>query len=267
MPVVVILHGQTDISCASRLGALKSTIVRRVARKVVFVSENLRRDLQDALPLAPGQAAVIPNGVDTDAFFPNPDKRIRQQLGLTDSDSLVGAVGNIRDPKDYPTFLRTASILCRQNPGYCFVISGEGRGSLFDELLALRASLGLDDKLTFLGLRADVATVMNNLDIFALSSKTEGCSIACIEAMACGVPVVATRSGGPDLIIESGVSGLLVPVKDPQALADSIGRIANDPALARRLRDAGLQRARSHYSLPAMLRAYEDLLGAVAECR
>jgi glycosyltransferase involved in cell wall biosynthesis len=267
VPVVVILHGQTDVSRSSRLAAAKAWVVRKGARKVIFVSENLRRDLCDALPLGADQHLVIPNGVDTSAFAPRRDRGFRRSLGIKDSDILVGAVGNIRAPKDYGTLLRAAAILCNANPNYRFLVCGEGSGSLYNELLALKTDLQLANNVSFLGLRNDVANVMNNLDVYVLSSTTEGFSIACVEAMACGVPVVATRSGGPQLIIEDNTSGLLVPVSDPQALAAAIRRVGENPTLAARLAEGGLQRVRSQYALPVMLRAYEDTLSTVMESR
>jgi glycosyltransferase involved in cell wall biosynthesis len=96
--------------------------------------------------------------------------------------------------------------------------------------------------------------------VFALSSTTEGFSIACIEAMACGVPVVATRSGGPEQIIEDGVSGLLVPVSDAAALATAIAHVANTPVLSRRLIDAGMLRVRERYALQVMTTTYGRVL-------
>ena len=124
--------------------------------------------------------------------------------------------------------------------------------------------VALDEALSFLGLRADVADLMPDFDVYALSSTTEGFSIACIEAMACGVPVVATRSGGPEEIIEQGRSGLLVPVNDPASLADAIERIAMDPALAEQLAEHGLARVHTRFTLSAMLASYATLFEQVA---
>jgi glycosyltransferase involved in cell wall biosynthesis len=109
-------------------------------------------------------------------------------------------------------------------------------------------------------------TILRNLDVFALSSRTEGFSIACIEAMACGVPVVATRSGGPEQILDEH-TGILVPVEDPGALAAGIERVALSGPLGRSLAQAGLQRVRQHFSLHTMLSRYETLFSQAARAK
>jgi len=264
LPVVVVLHGQTDIASRSRLAWLKAAVVRRVAKRVIFVSPRLRADLQTLLPVTDAQARLIPNGVDLASFTRFPDASLRVQLSLPSNALLVGAIGNIRQPKDYATFLRAASLLRAADPRYHFIICGEGNNALHQSLLSLRAELGLTDCLHFLGLRSDVVSVLNNLDVYALSSTTEGFSIACIEAMACGVPVVSTRSGGPELIIDDGLTGLLVPVRDPAALADGIRRVAESPGFAYGLVTQALQTVQQRYALPVMLEAYQDCLREVA---
>ena len=263
-PVVVVLHGHTDIDSFSLRVALKLWLVKKIAARVIFVSPMLQQHLAELLPLAVGRALVIPNGVDLSRFRPHPDNSLREALQLPTDAILVGAIGNIRGPKDYATFLRAAALLRNQDTRYHFVICGDGGNTLHTSLLVLRGALQLDGCCHFLGLRDDVEIVLNNLDVYALSSTTEGFSISCIEAMACAVPVVATRSGGPELIIDDGVSGLLVPVVDAAALATAIATVANTPALAKRLIDAGLKRVRDHYGLPVMLQAYALQLTQVA---
>ena len=264
LPVVVVLHGQTDIAARSRMAWLKAAVVRQVAKRVIFVSPRLRTDLQALLPVTDAQARLIPNGVDLARFTRFPDASLRAELELPANALLIGAIGNIREPKDYATFLRAASLLRAADPRYHFVICGEGGNSLHRSLLSLRSELALTDCVSFLGLRTDVVSVLNNLDVYALSSTTEGFSIACIEAMACGVPVVSTRSGGPELIIDDGENGLLVPVRDPAALADGIRRVAEDPAFAYGLVTRALTTVQQRYALPVMLEAYQDCLREVA---
>ena len=263
-PVAVVLHGHTDIDSWSLRAKVRLWLLRKLARKVIFVSPMLQDHLADVLPVPPTRAAVIPNGVDLERFRHHPDNSLREALRLPADALLVGAIGNIRTPKDYATFLRAASLLRHQDSRYHFVICGEGGNALHTSLLVLRSALNLDSCCHFLGLREDVERVLNNLDVFASSSTTEGFSIACIEAMACGVPVVATRSGGPELIIEDGVNGLLVPVADAAGLAAGIATVANTPTLSRRLIDAGLRCVKERYSLQVMTDAYGSLLQTLA---
>jgi glycosyltransferase involved in cell wall biosynthesis len=262
IPVVSVLHGQTDISPTARLAALKSAIVRGGSRKVVFVSKRLEEDLEPQLRLAPAQSLVIPNGVDTDLFSPVRNRSLRDELGLGDDTLLIGAIGNVRSPKAYDVLLRAAHILLGRSPRFHFVIAGDCSGSLGQQMSELARELGIARSVTFLGLRSDVARILNALDVFALSSTTEGFSIACIEAMACGVPVVATRSGGPEQLLGNG-AGVLVPTRDPAALARGIEQVASSPEFAASLVATALNRVRDEYSLTRMLSRYADLLTSV----
>lgn len=263
IPVVSILHGQSDVPQSARLAGLKAAVVRKGSRKAVFVSENLQKDLAARLRIPALRCRVIPNGVDTKVFLPGRDTSIRRELGLSEDTILVGAVGNIRRPKAYDVLLNAAAIVLGRTERVHFVIAGEGSGALYDELMQLRSRLGIESRVTFLGLRTDVATVMRNFDIFALSSKTEGFSIACIEAMACGVPVVSTRSGGPEQILNERC-GILVPVGNPGELAEAIYRLTLDRELRQSFGAAGTQRARDEFSLGRMLSRYEQLLSELA---
>jgi glycosyltransferase involved in cell wall biosynthesis len=262
-PVISVLHGQSDVGRKERFAGAKAALVRHGSDKVVYVSEALRTDLQARLRLPAARGVVIPNGVDLTRFQPARDRSLRTELGLRDDHILVGAIGNIRRPKAYEVLLRAAHALANRSDRYHFAIAGDATNKLGAELLELRRQLGLGSRVSFLGLRTDVVTILNNLDIFALSSRTEGFSIACIEALACGVPVVATRSGGPEQILNAEC-GVLVPVDDPEALAGGIESIAMDPARAESMVAAGLNRVRENFSLRTMISSYETLLSKAA---
>lgn len=264
IPVVSVLHGQSDVPQAERLSSLKAAIVRRGSRKIVFVSERLQDHLRARLRLTATQCAVIPNGVDTEVFRPGRDRSLRAEIGIAEDVTLIGAIGNIRKPKAYDMLLRAARTLLNRSQRFHLVITGDYANSLGRELQQLATELGVERYVTFLGLRPDVSRILNNLDVFALSSQTEGFSIACIEAMACGIPVVATRSGGPEEILE-GESGLLVPAGDPESLALAIERVISSKELAASMTARAIRRVHEHYSLATMLSRYEDLLQSVTQ--
>jgi glycosyltransferase involved in cell wall biosynthesis len=259
VPVVSILHGQSDVAHFDRLAPLRSRIVRKGSRKVVFVSEHLKHDLGRRLRLADSQCAVIPNGVDTEVFRPCRDRSLRSELALADDAILIGAIGNVRAPKAYDTLLRAARILLDRSQRFHFIIAGDCSNALGGELIELSRRLGIQRQVSFLGLRADVGRILHNLDAFVLSSRTEGFSIACIEAMACGVPVIATRSGGPEEILDDG-AGILVPRDDPEAIAQAVDDITSSEALAQALATKALKRVQQQYSLGKMVSRYEALL-------
>jgi glycosyltransferase involved in cell wall biosynthesis len=235
------------------------------SRRVVFVSDKLKQDLQPALKIPNSICSVIQNGVDIDRFARPSARALRTELGLRPDSILVGAIGNIRHAKAYDVFLRAAKILKTLSPRYRFAIAGEGSGALYEELLRLRAELGLGSDLAFLGLRSDIPQIVQSLDIFALSSITEGFSLACVEAMAARIPVVATRCGGPEEIIVDESSGLLVQPRSPEALAKAIHRIAFDQELSVRLAANALNRVRERYAVGAMVGAYDQLFRQLLE--
>lgn len=264
IPVVSVFHGGADISAGDRFTSIKAAIVRNGSRKVVFVSESLREELKAPLKIPPARSVIIPNGVDTTAFRRGRDDSIRTALRLPADAILVGAVGNVRPAKAYDNLMRAARALLDRSDRFYFVVAGQHGGPLADELMRLRSRLRLESRFFFLGLRSDIQTVLHNLDVFVLSSSSEGFSIACIEAMACGVPVVATRSGGPEQILE-GEAGILVPTGEPESLALAIERIVSSKDLAAALTAKATQRVQERYSLTAMIARYEELLEGVVQ--
>ncbi len=162
------------------------------------------------------------------------------------------------------SFFSAARALLDRSQRFHIVIAGDCANALGRQLQELSRDLGIERNVTFLGLRADVSRILNNLDVFVLSSDTEGFSIACIEAMACGVPVVATRSGGPEQILE-GKAGLLVPTADPAALALAVAQLLSSKELAAELTANAMKRVHDRYSLATMLSRYEVLLEDVTQ--
>ena len=264
VPVVTVLHGQSDVDPAARFATLKALVVRGGARRIVFVSAQLARELATRLGLDRQRLEIIENGINVEAFRPGQDPTLRRELGLAADALVVGAIGNVRAPKAYDVLLDAARIVCDQTDKVRFVVAGQGDGVLHEALQAQRERLGLGGRFYFLGFRSDTSSILRGLDLFVLSSRTEGFSIACLEAMACGVPVVATRSGGPEAIVVDGESGLLVPPGSPAALADAMLRLLEDRRLRQRLADGGRTRVVEHFDERRMLARYRALIDEVA---
>jgi glycosyltransferase involved in cell wall biosynthesis len=257
--VVCTLHGEVDLGRQDRRRAIKLGILRLGASKIVLVSNHLRDQLLRESRIPARLTAVAPNGVDCDLHSGGPDATLRAEFGISGDAFLVGAVGNVRPPKAYDNLLRAAAIAVRRNPNLRFVVVGEGSGALLEELLRLRAELGLQDIVHFAGFRPDVTVPLRNFNAFVLASRSEGFSIATVQAMASGLPVVATKSGGPEEIITDGVDGLLVPRDDPASLAAAMLRLVGDEALRRSLGSAARRSARARFSLTSMLARYEEI--------
>jgi len=181
---------------------------------------------------------VIHNGIDTATYRPDPEAgaRVRTQWKIESGQKLIGLVARLDPMKDHPTFLRAAAILSHQKPDTRFVCVGDGSRSYARGLRELAASLGVP--VLWAGARTDGPAFFNALDIGCCSSDSgEGLPNAIAEAMACGVPCVATDVG--DLALLVGKTGALVPAGDPAALASGIGelleRLETDPGGCRRL--------------------------------
>jgi glycosyltransferase involved in cell wall biosynthesis len=260
VPVISTFHGFIETDRADTLFTLKLRIINHASKGgIVFVSEGLRAAFQDMVKWTPERCHTIYNGLNLAVFRPARDTGLRREFGVTDDQFLIGAVGNIRPAKGYDDFLRAARIIIDRHPFCRFVIVGEGSGALLENLLDRRSALGLEDKVHFAGFRQDIAKVINNFDLFLLTSRTEGFSLTCVEAMACGVPVVATRSGGPEEIISHEVDGLLVPVGRPEEIADGVTRLIEAPKLRDLLVQAGRVKVAGTFDLATMITGYIQL--------
>jgi glycosyltransferase involved in cell wall biosynthesis len=142
------------------------------------------------------------------------------------------------------------------------VIVGQTPPALHAELIALRDALGLRESVSFTGFREDVEAALAAFDLFALTSDSEGFSIATVQAMASGLPIVATRCGGPEEILEDGRTGVLVDTGSPEQLADAIERLRHDPSARAALGRAARADADARFSLSAQVRSYERLYEA-----
>ena len=258
-PVLCTLHGEVDLGRQDRRRAIKLGILRLGASKIVLVSNHLRDQLLSESRIPERLTAVVPNGVDCDLHSGGPDETLRAEFGISGDAFLFGAIGNVRPPKAYDNLLRAAAIAVQVNSNLRFLVVGEGSGSLLEDLLRLRAGLGLQKIVHFAGFRPDVTVPLRNFDAFVLASRSEGFSIATVQAMASGLPVVATKSGGPEEIVTDGEDGLLVPREDPDALAAAMLRVAADETLRRNLGNTARASARNKFSLTKMLESYDQI--------
>jgi len=233
--------------------------------KIVINSEAGARD-HAGMGYRSQRMEVIPNGFDLERFRPDPQARraIRQELGLDESRLMVGLVARYDPMKDHETFLRAAGLLVAQFPSAVFVMAGGGVVPNNPELAGLIAALKLQDQVVLLGERDDVPRLMQAMDIVALSSVSEGFPNVIGEAMACGVPVVATDAGDSRRVV--GDTGTIVPTRDPQALADGLAGILRMPRgerqqLGQRARD----RIASEFSIERVAARYEALYQSLAD--
>lgn len=168
-------------------------------------------------------------------------ERVRTELGIPEDAVVALTVANLRREKDYPNLLRAAQIALAEDPR--LVLLAAGQGPLEDEIRTLHQEWGLGERVQLLGYRADVPDLLAASDVFVLGSAFEGLPVSIMEAMAVGLPVVATRVGGvPEAVVE-GRTGLMVPAHDAPALAQALLTVTGDEHLRRRLGDASRDRS------------------------
>lgn len=258
-PVVTTFHGTVDIGANERLKGMKFGAINLGARRIVAVSESLRENISNRTSLKASKTIVIYNGINTADFQRPRSDSLRKQFGWSANDTIIGSLGNIRSAKGYDVLLRAAALLKNASAGYRFVIAGQGKQGLYDELLKLKDELDLEEMVHFLGFNDDPAGFLANLDLFLLPSTTEGFSIATIQAMAAGLPVIVTRSGGPEEIVTHEQNGWMIQPGDSEAIAEAVDKLGRDRPLRERLAENGLGHAIRTFDMDKMLRAYEAI--------
>ncbi|MBW4933413.1 glycosyltransferase family 4 protein [Marinobacter sp. F4206] len=257
-PMIATFHGAVDVSEGERFLRTKFFLIGLGASKIVCVSKRLEEELATRSTLPPNKVKLIYNGVDPAPFL-NPSKAdLRQELGLRPETNLVVSVGNIRPAKGYEYLVEASLCMAESDPDTHFVVVGHQRKALFEKLTSQISTASPKPKIHWLGFREDVADVLRQADIFLLPSVSEGFSISTVEAMMAGVPVIATRSGGPEEIIADGETGFLIPVRDSAAIVAAIERL-KAPEIHQGIVAKARSTAREKFGLATMLQEYRGL--------
>jgi sugar transferase (PEP-CTERM/EpsH1 system associated) len=265
--VPVRLHGEHGRDVGDLDGSnRKYQWVRRLYSPFVSHYIALSRDLQgyltDRVGIGAARVAQIYNGVDDRRFHPSDQPETPAGCPFARPDHwLVGTVGRMQAVKDQTllarAFVRALDLAPALRPRLRLVMVGDG--PLRAEAAAILQQAGLADLAWLPGERNDVPEVLRGLDCFVLPSLAEGISNTILEAMASGLPVVATRVGGNGELVTEGTTGQLVPAGDAEAMALAIIRYATDPDLARTVGRAGRADVERRFSLAAMVGAYQGL--------
>lgn len=250
--------------CHERRGAelVMAKIGNALADRITCNAEAVREFVHENEGCDLNRMPVIPSGIDTDRFQPLPPADYVSRLGLPADRILIGIVTRMRTRKGVEEFIRAIALVREKMPQAHGVIVGEVPTEGWLEQFV--AELGLRDHLTLLGRRSDMPEVLSAFDLFVLSSHDEGMSNAVLEAMAMQLPVVATDVGGTGEVVRHGASGLLVPPKDPAALAVAIEQVLGDRERARAMGRLGRDIVTQKFSARAMVRQMEDLYLEIA---
>lgn len=260
-PVLTTIHGR-------QLSVLDLEVHRATGSHISVVC---RQSYFHALGLgvSAGHLSCETNGVDIQVFQPRPHDAaaggLRASLGLGADVPLVGFVGRLSPEKGPSVFVRSALLLHSREPGAHFAMVGEG--PMEGDLRQLAERFGLSDCLHFVGVQRDMPAVYNALDVVVSSSHSEAMPLALMEAMASGVPVVATRVGGVPDLVEHGETGWLVAPGDFDDIAGCCAALIRDPALRRGMGERGRQRAVERFDLADCVERMDRLLTRLASPR
>ena len=266
--VPVRIHGEHgrdvgDLDGSNRRYQWMRRVYRPFVHHYVALSQDLQAYLTGPIRVAPGRVTRICNGVDSERFHPAGGSR-SAIAGSPFNDAglwVVGTVGRMQTVKSQhllaQAFVRALQLVPALRQRLRLVMVGEG--PLLEQARGVLEAVGSAELAWLPGERTDVPDVMRGLDLFVLPSVAEGISNTILEAMASGLPVLASRVGGNAELVSPGVTGELLPAGDVEAMAAALVRFAGDPDRARRLGQAGRMRVEQQFSLSAMVGSYGNL--------
>jgi sugar transferase (PEP-CTERM/EpsH1 system associated) len=262
--IPVRIHGEHGWNLADPDGRRRRyqyvrALYRPFVSRYVALSRHLEDYLERHVGVPPHRVSQIYNGVDTERFRPAPARGRIAGCPFGHPDEFVaGWVGRMDPVKDLPNLLQAFARAARRPTSRLRLVLA-GDGPMRPAVERLVAQHGLGDRVWLAGERADIPEIMRGLDCFVLPSLGEGISNTVLEAMATRLAIIATRVGGNAELIEPGMTGLLVPPGDRDALADALVRYSSDRAMARRHAKAARRVAQSRFSLARMVSDYCSL--------
>ncbi len=239
-----------------RLNRLIDRWLARRTDRIVANCHSVRDVYLHRLDLPPERILVIPNGLELQPTDDDARAQLRAKEGLPDDALIFVTAGRLERNKAVDDLLRAFARLSTEVPQGCLIVLG--LGSELAALTALAERLGVAERVIFLGQVADVAEVLAGADVFVFASLYEGLPNAVLEAMSAGLPVVTTAVGGIPEVVSDGETGLVVPTRRPEELAERMLRLARDVDLRRRLGRAARERV-GEFTMERMVRSYEEL--------
>lgn len=262
IPVLTTAHNELTMpGYNERFDAIKKFLTRNLATRHVLVAEYMKDQYITEGKYTIDSIEMIRNGIH---FRPQPDDNtlssLRRELNLNESDILIGNVANFDPPKGHTHLIEVAALVCRNNSKVKFLLIGDEReGEIVDPLKERVATLGLTDRILFLGFRADVPDLLHLLDVFVLPSLSEGLPLSIIEAKAAAKPIVATDVGGVSEVVSDGQNGYLVPPGNDSIMAERLIKLAEDANLRQAMGASGYDEARAIFSMETMIGKYQNL--------
>ncbi len=263
-PVVVTHHLPVLLRDVSWRGRVLEWILAKGIGKVITVSREGKRKVIEKLPLTCDRVRAIHNGIEPLDTTKIDRIRARRELGMEGEGIIIGSAGRLTEQKGYRYLLMAARELKAMNRDFFILIAGDGplRKDLHEEV----ERLGLKERVRFLSFVEDIQRFLVGIDIFVLPSLYEGLPFVLLEAMGAGRPVIATTVGGIPEVVMDGVTGILVPPKDPLALSRAMGYLLENRKVATEMGRKGRERVERHFPsgrmVEATLEVYRELTGA-----
>lgn len=255
-------HSRTDVQNSYSAGYYRRINPMRGPDMVSGVSDAVTTHMVKVSGIPASRSVTVLNGTDLTLYRPGACADKRQELGLLQSDRLIGTIGNLRREKNQQMALRSFSLVAAQVPNLHLIICGDGEYRSDLELLA--RDLGVASRVHFLGYRMDANEIMTTFDVYCLPSVYEGLPLSVLEAWAALKPVVATDVIGIKDIVRHENNGLLVPLNDDTAMAEALLRVLQEPDLAKRMSTSGHSLILKKYDLCHMISRYEELYKKIA---
>lgn len=258
--IPVVQHNRIDVT----LNPIEMRLANRGLQKIICVSDGVRQALVEQ-GIDSAKCIVVHNGIDADTKPRLSPAEIRTGARAGD-ELLIGTVGSLIRRKRVADLIRAVAVLAkdRRKPVKCLVV---GAGPEQANLAAEAQRLGVADRIIFTGFQADAVSYINAFDIFALPSEKEGLPRVILEAMLMAKPVAASRVVGPSELVVDGQTGLLLPLGETRQWVDALERLIDNPALRRRMGEAGRRRVLEQFSIAKYVAGVSAVLDEVLESR
>jgi len=265
--IPTIVHAHDDDRYYPLYQNLADRLLRNHTAKAIAVSESVKKSCINKRHIDKDKTFVIHNGIPLKDFVPPEGERVqkeRKRLGIESDFKVIGTVAKLREEKGTQYFIESAAKVLEIFPKTNLLVAGDG--PLLEELKILSEKLGIYDRVLFAGFRNDIPVILSIIDIFVIPSITEGSPLALLEAMAMGKPIIATNAGGIVEILKDGETGLLVPSRDPEAIAEKIVYLLRNEAESRKLGSRAREEAEKYDILPHVQKLvghYDELTASV----
>ncbi|MBD7906937.1 N-acetyl-alpha-D-glucosaminyl L-malate synthase BshA [Sporosarcina gallistercoris] len=254
--IITTLHG-TDVTILGHDPALRNTVKYGIDKSDITtaVSESLRKETIELIEPAK-DILTIYNFIDEEKYHPVESGTLRGDLGIQQDEKVIIHISNFRSVKRIPDLIRAFAQVTEKLPAKLLLV---GEGPEMPRIRRLVDMLGVTDHVLFTGRRDDLPELLSFSDVMVLPSEKEAFGLVLLEAFACGVPAVGTTAGGIPEVIEEGMNGHIVPIGDPDAIAEKTLRILSDSVLHQKMKEQAMESVKGKFASDTIVAQYEKL--------